>query len=122
MGLPESEAGTAQICRAEGQDPTSKLKVLPLQLSLCLATSPWDGQHDCDPTGGDEGTLSPLSPYPGPREGHSFPRSRIWGGMRVPVPGVLVLLLPTAVELLARGGEQAKGSMWGKPARGKIDI
>lgn len=27
-----------------------------------------------------------------------------------------------ALELLAQGGEQAKGSMWGKPARGKIDI
>lgn len=43
--LPEPEPGTAQICRAEGQDPTSKLKVLPLQLSFCLATSPWDGQQ-----------------------------------------------------------------------------
>lgn len=53
MELPEPEPGTAQTCGSEGQDPTSKLKVLPLQLSF----SPWDGQHDCDPTG----TLSPLS-------------------------------------------------------------
>lgn len=107
MGLPQSEPGTAQICRAEGQDPTSKLKVLPLQLSFCLATSPRDGQHDCDPTGGDEGTLSPPSPCPGPSEGQSS-RSRIWGGMGVPLPGVLVLLLPTAVELLARGGSRQR--------------
>lgn len=87
-----------------------------------MTTSPRDSQHSCDPTGGDKGTLSPLPPYPGPSEGHSIPRSRIWGGMRVSVPGMLLLLLPAAVEPLARGGERAKGSMWGKPARGKIDI
>lgn len=43
-----------------------------------------------------------------------------------PVPGILIPLLPTAMDLLAWGEEQAqwmaKGSMWGKPARGKIDI
>lgn len=40
--------------------------------------------------------------------------------------GMLVPLLPATVELLAWGEEQArrmaKRSMWGKPARGKIDI
>lgn len=42
----------------------------------------------------------------------------MWGGVRV---SLLRGACP-ALELLAQGGEQAKGSMWGKPARGKIDI
>ena len=77
-----------------------------------------------------EGTFFPLLPShmcrPSLSEGHSTPGSRVWGSRRFPVPGMPISQLPTAVEPLTRGEEQArrmaKGSMWGKPARGKIDI
>lgn len=108
--------------RGRIQPPNSKCSHSSCPSVWSMATSPRDSQHGCDPTGGDKGTLSPLPPYPGPSEGHSFSRSRIWGGMRVPVPGMPLLFLPTAMEPLAQGGERTKGSMWGKPARGKIDI
>lgn len=52
------------------------------------------------------------------------PSSRIWGSGRFQVLWMLVPLLPAIVEPVAQGGVQArmaKGSMWGKPARGKID-
>lgn len=79
-----------------------------------------------------EGTGDPFPPpaflhvTPWPEQGFLRPWVQDLGRQQVPSLGMLVLLLPAAVELLAWGGEQArrmaKGSMWGKPARGKIDI
>lgn len=112
VALPQSceSLSQAQLKSAEHrgriQTPNSKGSHSSYPSVWSTATSPWSGQHSCDTTGGDKGVLSPLSPHPGPSEGRSLPRSRIWGGRRVPVPGMLILLLPTAVEPLARGGSR----------------